>query len=121
MRPGAVDIVVTKGGAFREVFRWTRRTPPSTRIVPVALADGAARAQIRVRGAVLTLDSDAGTDPDGSITLADDGSIELHATADVVATLVAGEGDWSLEVEPADEDRVVLLAGRATIVAEVTL
>lgn len=122
MRPGSYDLVVTQGGALREPFRWVRRTPPSPQRTPVALAGGKARARIVIaRQPVLTFDSDPAVQRDGTITLTNDGVIELYAAPDIVSAAHTGTGDWSLEVEPVGEDRRVLLAGRATIVRESTL
>lgn len=121
-RPGSYDIVVTQGGALREPFRWVRRTPPSPRKTPVALAGGKARAQFRIdRQPVLTFDSNPAAAPDGTITLTDDGVIEMYAAPAALSAAHAGSGDWSLEVEPLGEDRRVLLAGRVTIIRESTL
>lgn len=122
MKPGRLDLVIEQGGTFRRRFVWKRKATPTAIPRPRDLTGAIARSQIRVNGnPVLTFDSDSGASPDGTITFGDaDGWIELLADDDVVSAVTPGSGVWSLEVKPSGEDRVVLLKGDVTILAEVT-
>lgn len=122
MKPGSLSLTIIRGATFRRRLIWKAPPAPGQAPQPLDLTGYTGRAQVRVAGvAVLTLDSDASTAPDGTITFAADGSIELYATDTVASGLPMGHGAWSLEVQPPGGDRDVLLAGHVTITGEPTL